>query len=219
MPYVRSHDDTEKRAARMSADQPTRPEIKRHVMTLLVASHRALNNALDDLGFEENDDRVVEHDGRLAFVTCSHEPDCDDLFALIAELAARGENWELLSRIDGEGKAVTFHSLARQRPVEAVDTELSDEPTAADEADIAVRDLDTEAGAAQLRQELSRLDPATLFVSLGSGADGQVVARIVQRTPRRTLAIAKGPDEARMRNAIRDILPTVMFDIAMKPPR
>ena len=27
------------------------------------------------------------------------------------------------------------------------------------------------------------------------------------------------PDEARMRNAIREILPTVMFDIAMKPPR
>ena len=219
MPYVRSHDDTEKRAARMSADQPTRPEIKRHVMTLLVASHRALNNALDDLGFEENDDRVVEHDGRLAFVTCSHEPDCDDLFALIAELAARGENWELLSRIDGEGKAVTFHSLARQRPVEAIDTELTDEPTTADEADIAVRDLDTESGVAALRGELSRLDPATLFVSLGTGADGQVVARIVQRTPRRTLAIAKGPDEARMRNAIREILPTVMFDIAMKPPR
>jgi hypothetical protein len=162
---------------------------------------------------------VVEHDGRLAFVTCSHEPDCDDLFALIAELAARGENWELLSRIDGEGKAVTFHSLARQRPVEAVDTELTEEPTTADEADLVVQDLDTEAGVAQLRSELSRLDPATLFVSLGSGADGQVVARVVQRTPRRTLAIAKGPDEARMRNAIREILPTVMFDIAMKPPR
>jgi hypothetical protein len=213
------HDDTEKRAARMSTDETARPETKRHVMTLLVASHRALNNALDDLGFEENDDRVVEHDGRLAFVTCSHEPDCDDLFALIAELAARGENWELLSRIDGEGKAVTFHSLARQRPVEAVDTELTEEPAAADEADIAVRDLDTESGVAQLRNELSRLDPATLFVSLGSGPEGQVVARIVQRTPRRTLAIAKGPDEARMRNAIREILPTVMFDIAMKPPR
>jgi hypothetical protein len=213
------YDDTQKRAALMSTEETPRQETKRHVMTLLVASHRALNNALDDLGFEENDDRVVEHDGRLAFVTCSHEPDCDDLFALIAELAARGENWELLSRIDGEGKAVTFHSLARQRPVEAVDTELTEEPTTADEADLVVQDLDTDAGVAQLRSELSRLDPATLFVSLGSGADGQVVARVVQRTPRRTLAIAKGPDEARMRNAIREILPTVMFDIAMKPPR
>lgn len=203
----------------MTIDEKTRQETKRHVMTLLVASHRALNNALDDLGFEENDDRVVEHDGRLAFVTCSHEPDCDDLFALIAELAARGENWELLSRIDGEGKEVTFHSLARQRPVEAIETELSDEPPSADEADITVHNLDTEAGVDELRGELSRLDPATLFVSLGSGAEGQVVARVVQRTPRRTLAMATGPDEARLRNAIREILPTVMFDIAMKPPR
>src|SRR6266849_5989738 len=143
----------------MSIEETTRQETKRHVMTLLVASHRALNNALDDLGFEENDDRVVEHDGRLAFVTCSHE------------------------------------------------------------ADLAVHDLDSEVGVEQLRGELSRLDPATLFVSLGAGADGQVVARVVQRTPRRTLAIAKGPDEARMRNAIREILPTVMFDIVMKPPR
>src|SRR5258708_21513984 len=203
----------------MSTEETARQEIKRHVMTLLVASHRALNNALDDLGFEENDDRVVEHDGRLAFVTCSHEPDCDDLFALIAELAARGENWELLSRIDGDGKEVTFHSLIRQRPVEPIETELTQEPTTADEADIAVRDLDTDAGVEQLRHELSRLDPATLFVSLGAGADGQVVARVVQRTPRRTLAMAKGPDEARMRNAIREILPTVRFDIAIKPPR
>jgi hypothetical protein len=203
----------------VSVDESTRQETKRHVMTLLVASHRALNNALDDLGFEENDDRVVEHDGRLAFVTCSHEPDCDDLFALIAELAARGENWELLSRIDGEGKEVTFHSLARQRPVEAIETELSEEPTTADEADLTVHNLDTDSGVDQLRGELGRLDPATLFVSLGSGTDGQVMARVVQRTPRRTLAMATGPDEARLRNAIREILPTVMFDIAMKPPR
>jgi len=37
----------------MTTDETTRQETKRHVMTLLVASHRALNNALDDLGFEE----------------------------------------------------------------------------------------------------------------------------------------------------------------------
>src|SRR5258707_13502120 len=104
-----------------TTDENAGKEIKRHVMTLLVASHRALNNALDDLGFEDNDDRVVEYDGRLAFVTCSHEPDCDDLFALIAELATRGESWELVSRIDGEGSEGTFHSLARHRPVEAIE--------------------------------------------------------------------------------------------------
>src|SRR6516225_3583769 len=71
-----------------------------HVTTLLVASRRALDNALAELGFAEDDDRVVEHDGRLAFLTCSHEEDCDDMFALITELSARGESWELQSRID-----------------------------------------------------------------------------------------------------------------------
>src|SRR5882757_7876214 len=118
----------------MSDEKTTKPETKRHVMTLLVATHRALNNALDDLGFAENDDRVVEYDGRQAFVTCSHEPDCDDLFMLIAELASRGENWELVSRIDGDGKEVTFHSLARHRAVEAIETEWTEESaTAGDE--------------------------------------------------------------------------------------
>src|SRR5579883_1239516 len=32
----------------MSTDETAKPELKRHVMVLLVASHRALNNALDD---------------------------------------------------------------------------------------------------------------------------------------------------------------------------
>src|SRR5258707_3277030 len=115
-----------------TTDENAGKEIKRHVMTLLVASHRALNNALDDLGFEENDDRVVEHDGRLAFVTCSHEPDCDDLFALIAELAPRGEDWELLSRLDVDGKQATLHSLIRPRPLESLYTERTAEPSTAD---------------------------------------------------------------------------------------
>jgi hypothetical protein len=203
----------------MSAADTPKAEVKRHVMALLVASHRALNNALDDLGFEENDDRVVEYDGRLAFVTCSHEPDCDDLFALIGELASRGENWELVSRIDGEGQEVTFCSLARHRPVEAVETELADESPDAGEADAPVHDLDAEGGAEGLRAALGRLDPATLFVSVGPGPGGQVMARIVQRAPRRTLALARARDETSIRNAIREVLPTVMFDLAMKPPR
>jgi hypothetical protein len=71
-----------------------------HVTVLLVASRRALDMALNELGFLEDDDRIIEHDGRLAFLTCTHETDCDDLFALISELSARGESWELQSRID-----------------------------------------------------------------------------------------------------------------------
>ena len=55
-----------------------------HVTSVLVASIRAMSNALDTLGFPEEDDRVVDQDGRLGFVTCSHEADCDDMFALIA---------------------------------------------------------------------------------------------------------------------------------------
>src|SRR5580658_10182597 len=74
-----------------------------HVTVLLVASRRALDMALNELGFLEDDDRVIEHDGRLAFLTCTHETDCDDLFALITELSTRGESWELQSRIDTEG--------------------------------------------------------------------------------------------------------------------
>ena len=64
-----------------------------HVTVLLVASRRALDIALNELGFLEDDDRIIEHDGRLAFLTCTHETDCDDLFALISELSARGESW------------------------------------------------------------------------------------------------------------------------------
>src|SRR6185437_4318965 len=92
---------------------------KLHVSTLLIASERALNNALDQLGFAENDDRVIEHEGQLAFITCSHDADCDDLFALIAELAARGESWELPSRIDTEEGRPVFQRLARHSRVEA----------------------------------------------------------------------------------------------------
>src|SRR5437660_55503 len=73
-----------------------------HVTVLLVASRRALDNALEELGFAEDDDRVIEHDGKLAFLTCTHDEDCDDLYALISELSSRGESWELQSRIDTE---------------------------------------------------------------------------------------------------------------------
>ena len=56
-----------------------------HVTAVSVVSVRAMSNALDTLGFAEEDNRIVEQDGRFGFVTCSHEHDCDDMFALIAE--------------------------------------------------------------------------------------------------------------------------------------
>ena len=50
------------------ADEKDAPEAGRrlHVTVLLVASRRALDNALSELGFADDDDRLIEHDGRLA---------------------------------------------------------------------------------------------------------------------------------------------------------
>src|SRR6266699_568563 len=153
------------------------PEAARrlHVTVLLVASRRALDNALGELGFAEDDDRVIEHDGRLAFLTCTHEEDCDDLFALISELCARGESWELQSRIDTEAGRAVYQSLARHRPAEA-------------------------------------------FATIRPGRDGRVTARILRRGSRRLIAAATASDEAKLRGALREILPNVMLDVAMKPP-
>src|SRR5260370_41006195 len=118
-----------------AADNATE-SAKLHVSTLLIASERALTNALEELGFAEDDDRVIQHEGRLAFLTCSHDPDCDDLFALISELAARGETWELQFRVDtGEGRA-GFQRLARHQPVEALDGAV---PPDTDESDKELR--------------------------------------------------------------------------------
>jgi hypothetical protein len=202
-----------------TADKTEKPETKRHATTFLVASNRALTNALDELGFDQADDRVIDYEGRLAFMTCSHDPDCDDLFALISELAARGESWELVTRIDGEGREVMFNSLARHRPVEAIETELEEDTVPPEDGKIPVHDLETKAGIEKLRADLGKLDPAALFVSVGSNAEGVVMARIVHRGSRRTVTLATGRDEASIRSVIREILPTVMFDLAVKPPR
>src|SRR3954447_11814284 len=99
-----------------------------HVTVLLVASRRAPEDGLGQLGVAEDDDRVIEHDGRLAFLTCTHEDDCDDLFALVTELSARGESWELQSRIDAEAGRAIYQSFGRYRPVEAVEAAVEDEP-------------------------------------------------------------------------------------------
>jgi hypothetical protein len=199
-----------------AADNPAE-SAKLHVSTLLIASERALTNALDELGFAQDDDRVVQHEGRLAFLTCSHDPDCDDLFALISELAARGETWELQFRIDtGEGRAV-FQRLARHQSVEAVDAELPPE-TEETGKELPVHDLDSDAGRASLRKALNRVDPASVFATIRSGPGGRAMATILRRSPRRALATAAATDEAGLRAAIRDILPNVMFSVAMKPP-
>lgn len=201
----------------MDAADTSRDNTKLHVSTLLVASERALANALDELGFPENDDRVIEHEGRLAFISCSHDPDCDDLYALISELGSRGETWELQFRIDTGGGRAIFQRFARHQSVEAVDAVLPPE-TEASADPLPNYDLDNDAGRAQLKKALGRLDPAEVYVNIGSNPAGRASAVVLRRNPRNALAAAEGTDEASLRAAIREILPTVMFAVAMKPP-
>lgn len=188
-----------------------------HVTMLLVASRRALDNALNELGFAEDDDRVIEHDGRLAFLTCTHEEDCDDLFALITELSTRGESWELQSRIDTEAGRAIYQSLARHRAVEAVEAAV-DEEAVPDAAETAALDVETGEGLQALKRALRRIEPAEVFATIRPGRDGRATARILRRGSRRLIAAATATDEATLRGVLREILPNVMLDVAMKPP-
>jgi hypothetical protein len=188
-----------------------------HVTVLLVASRRALDNALSELGFAEDDDRVIEHDGRLAFLTCTHEEDCDDLFALITELSGRSESWELQSRIDTEAGRAVYQSLARHRPVEAIDAAV-DEDVEPDDVETPALDVETSEGLQALKRTLRRVEPAEVFATIRPGQDGRATARILRRVNRRLLAAATAADEATLRGVLREILPNVMLDVAMKPP-
>jgi hypothetical protein len=188
-----------------------------HVTVLLVASRRALDNALSELGFAEDDDRVIEHEGRLAFLTCTHEEDCDDMFALISELSARGESWELQSRIDTEAGRAIYQSLARHRSVEAVDAAV-DEEVEPDEADAPALDVESGDGLQTLKRLLRRVEPAEVYATIRPGREGRATARILRRGSRRLLAAASASDESTLRSVLREILPNVMLDVAMKPP-
>jgi hypothetical protein len=188
----------------MAEKDPAESGRRLHVTTLLVASRRALDNALSELGFAEDDDRIVEHDGRLAFLTCSHEEDCDDMFALISELSSRGES-------------AIYQSFARYRPVEAVDAAVEDEPEP-DTPESPLHDVETAEGLAALKRILKRIEPADAFATIRAGRDGRATARVLRRGSRRLLAAATAADESTLRSVIREILPNVMLDVAMKPP-
>ncbi len=84
--------------------------------------------------------------------------------------------------------------------------------------DLPVHDLDSDKGRAALAKALNRLDPAEVFVNLGSSAAGRATATVLRRNPRGAIAQADGADEASLRTALREMLPTVMFSVAMKPP-
>ena len=201
------------------ADEKEAPDAGRrlHVTVLLVASRRALDNALEELGFAEDDDRIIEHDGRLAFLTCTHDDDCDDLYALISELSSRGESWELQSRIDTEAGRAVYQSLTRHRPVEAVDAAVEEEPEP-EAGEAAAHDVENSEGLQPLKKALRRVEPAEAFATIRPGRDGRVTARILRRGSRRLIAAATAADEATLRGVLREILPNVMLDVAMKPP-
>jgi len=201
----------------MAEKDPAESGHRLHVTTLLVASRRALDNALAELGFAEDDDRVVEHDGRLAFLTCSHEEDSDDLFALVTELSARGESWELQSRVDTEPGRAIYLSLARYRPVEALDAAVEEEQQP-ESPETPIYDVETAEGLQALKRILKRIQLADAFATIRPGRDGRATARILRRGSRRLLAAAMAADEATLRGVIREILPNVMLDVAMKPP-
>ena len=201
----------------MAEKDPAESGRRLHVTTLLVASRRALDNALSELGFAEDDDRIVEHDGRLAFLTCSHEEDCDDLFALVTELSTRGESWELQSRIDTEAGRAIYQSLARHRPVDAVDAAV-DEEIEPDSTEAPALDVESGDGLQALKRLLRRVAPAEVFATIRPGREGRANARILRRGSRRLLATASASDEATLRGVLREILPNVMLDVAMKPP-
>ena len=201
----------------MAEKDPVESGRRLHVTTLLVASRRALDNALAELGFAEDDDRVVEQDGRLAFLTCSHEEDSDDLFALVTELSARGESWELQSRLDTEPGRAIYLSLARHRPVEALDAAVEEEQQP-ESSDTPIYDVETADGLQALKRILKRIQPVDAFATIRPGRDGRATARILRRGSRRLLAAAMAADEATLRGVIREILPNVMLDVAMKPP-
>ena len=103
------------------------------------------------------------------------------------------------------------------RPVEAVDAvveeEAEPEPSAAPALDV-----ETGEGLQALKRLLRRVEPAEVFATIRAGRDGRATARVLRRGSRRQLAAATASDEATLRGVLREILPNVMLDVAMKPP-
>jgi len=200
----------------IGADAPPAPL---HVTSVLVASIRAMSNALDNLGFPEEDDRVVDQDGRLGFVTCSHEADCDDMFALIAELSSAGETWEIQFQTDLAPERVLSMTLSRHRAVVAHEQEVAAEPDdAGAKPQAPVYDLDDGVGQVQFQRAVRGAKPSEIFAEIVAGPDGRARARIVQRAPRRVLAEAAAADEPALRAALREAIPKLMFTVGRRGP-
>ena len=186
-----------------------------HVTAVLVASVRAMSNALDALGFAEDDDRIVEQDGGFGFVTCSHEEDCDDMFALIAELSSSGETWEIQFQADLAPDRVLSHTLSRHQSIVANEQQMVPHSCAGSKVpELPIQDLDTSQGKADFQRAMRDVKPTDVFAEIGAGPDGRARASIVQRNPRRVLAEAVGADEPSLRAALREAIPKLIFTVS-----
>jgi hypothetical protein len=123
----------------------------------------------------------------------------------------------LQSRIDTEAGRAIYQSLSRHRPVEAIDA-IVDEEVEPESGEAPPHDIETTEGLAALKRALRRVEPAESFATIRPGRDGRATARILRRGSRRLIAAATASDEATLRGALREILPNVMLDVAMKPP-
>jgi hypothetical protein len=101
--------------------------------------------------------------------------------------------------------------------VEAVDAPVEEEPEP-EAAETPTYDVETSEGLQALRRILKRIEPADAFAMIRAGRNGGATARILRRGSRRLLAAATATDESTLRSVIREILPNVMLDVAMKPP-
>jgi hypothetical protein len=112
---------------------------------------------------------------------------------------------------------VIYQSLARHRPVEAIDAPLEEEPEP-ENTEAPAHNVETTEGVQALKRVLRRIEPSEAFATIRADRDGRATARILRRGSRRLLALATASDEATLRGVIREILPNVMLDVAMKPP-
>src|SRR5260370_28320014 len=79
-------------------------------------------------------------------------------------------------------------------------------------------DVETSDGLQALKRVLRRVEPAEVFATIRPGREGRATARILRRGSRRLLAAATASDESTLRGVLREILPNVMLDLAIKPP-
>src|SRR5205814_1140491 len=141
-------------------------------------------------GYDYDDAGVWPVDERRGPPRCSHKPAGRERARLTPwQVRARTLRGEGLGRREGSGRSGA-----------------------------AANDVESGEGLHALKKALRRIEPAEAFATIRPGRDGRVTARILRRGSRRLIASASASDEATLRGVLREILPNVMLDVAMKPP-